>query len=72
MYPLQSWGSLTKGNKIRGGGLMLAFSGGQNRAGLLRKPDILGGPQPQAPGQIPKWLPHPRLLGAPAEGKSVV
>ena len=71
--PLHSWGSPTKGNKIRGGCLTRAFSGAQKRAKKLRHPCILGGPQRQAQGaksegvpnkreQNQKWLPHPCLL----------
>ena len=46
--PLHSWGSPTKGNKIRSGYLTPAFFGAQNRAEMLRHPCILGGPQRQA------------------------
>ena len=45
MSLLHSWGSPTKGNKIRSGCLALAFSGAETGAEMLRDPYILGGPQ---------------------------
>ena len=77
--PLHSWGSPTKGNKIRGGCLTRAFSGAQNRAKMLHHPCILRGPQRQARGaksevvpnkkeQNQKWLPHPCLVRGQKRG----
>ena len=43
--PLHSRGSPTKVNKIRDGGVTLAFSGTQKRAEMLRHPCIVGDPK---------------------------
>ena len=43
--PLHSWGSPTKGSKIRIGCLSHAFSGAQKWAEVLRHPGVLEGPQ---------------------------
>ena len=50
MSPLYSRGSPTKGNNIRIGYLILAFSGAQKQAELLCHPCNVGDPQRQARG----------------------
>ena len=59
-----------RGEKIKSGGLTLAFSGAQKRVEVLRNPCILGGPQRQARGENQKWRPHTCLLRGPKEGGS--
>ena len=79
--PLHSWGSPTKGNKIRSGCLTPAFLRAQKRAEMLRQPYIVGDPQCQAWGAksevatspLPSWGPKrgrkcyvtPAFLGIP-------
>ena len=70
-YVTPAFSGVTKakhGEEIRTGCLILAFSGAQKRAELLRNTYILGGPQRQARGKNQKWPCHPCLLGVPNEG----
>ena len=58
--PLHSWGSPTKGNKIRSGCLTCAFSGAQKGAKMLRHPCILGVPNAKRGEQHQRWCPTKR------------
>ena len=80
MSPLHSRRSPTYGDKTKNGCLTPAFSGPQNRAEMLDQSYILGDPQGKAQGvkskvvpnkgkENQKWLPHPRLLGGPKQGR---
>ena len=66
---LDSWGSPTKGNKIRSGCLTPAFSGAQKRAEMLRHPCILGGTQRQAPGAKSEVAASTMLSRGPKRGR---
>ena len=56
-------GSPTKGNKIRSGSLIPAFSGAKKGPEMLCHPSILG--NAQKGGARSNWLPHDYLLGCP-------